>query len=92
MCISNETALGPMKAAPTPASALKIRIIMILVPNAVASVQMTQRLEPTARIFLWPKMSPRRPPMRTNAPWVILNLVSMGIVERVEGYVRVCCE
>jgi hypothetical protein len=64
--------LGTMNPPPMPVKARMTQSAMKLSENPDAIEHMVHHVDATTIIFLCPKIMPRRPPMRTNAPWVKL--------------------
>jgi hypothetical protein len=69
------TIFGITNAAPMPVNALAMAKVMRLsVQKPLITDQTIHHAPPTSRTFLWPYTAPMRPLMRTNAPWVSLDI------------------
>lgn len=64
--------LGTMNPPPTPVKARMTHNAMKFLLNPDAIVHRVHNTDATMVTLLWPKIMPRRPPMRMNAPWVNL--------------------
>jgi hypothetical protein len=67
---SRATMFGTMRPPPIPHKPLIKHIATRLLANPPHKAQRTHQTPPAVSMFLWPYTAPKRPPIRTKAPWV----------------------